>query len=69
MGDLERGCVGKGIIVASDSLVRRVGEGLGVGVVAGELVQGRLEQREHVTFLEFAPLHQEREVSFGSVIC
>jgi hypothetical protein len=30
-------------------------EGLEVGVVAGELVQGRLEQREHVTFLEFAP--------------
>ncbi len=30
------------------------------GVVAGELVQGRLEQREHVTCVEFAPHSRER---------
>jgi hypothetical protein len=47
--------------VASDSLVRRVGEGLGIGVVAGELVQGRLEQREHVTYRNL-PLSQERGI-------
>lgn len=45
--------------MASDSLVSRVE--LEVGVVAGELVQGRLEQREHVTVLEFAPSNKREK--------
>lgn len=30
--------------------------------MAGKLVQGRLEQREHVTFLRICPLNQEGEI-------